>query len=165
MHLVTRADTSTLVARVDPAVESGLQATCDARSPTEAGGLLFGGCLADSGWVVGGFLEFPNVDPRRGRYRADPTVVRDWVYGLGGRRSQVVGMFHTHPEAVARPSVRDVRLASAGYLHAIVGRPGLSRRIRVYRRERPDDPLTELPVRHDAGHWSYRALRKPPEGA
>ncbi|MFI5415529.1 MAG: Mov34/MPN/PAD-1 family protein [Candidatus Lutacidiplasmatales archaeon] len=89
-------------------------------------------------------MELRNIEPATNHYRADPCEVRDGVFRPEGGRGPVIGMFHTHTRGAATPSALDSRTATAGYIHVIAAVEVRYPRIRAFRRDVPNGPLTEL---------------------
>ena len=135
------AGTSVIVSR---SVAEGLLRLAVRRLPYETGGVLYGGGETGSAGRIRGFLELRSVKPASDHYRADACEVRDEVFRSDGGRGLVVGMFHTHTKGAASPSALDSRTASAGYIHVIGAVEVRFPRIRAFRRDAPNDPLTEL---------------------
>lgn len=97
--------------------------------PEETCGLLLGR------WRPGGVVEatravpVPNAAPLEQRphhFAIEPRLLLEWDRIAGASGLSIVGFFHSHPDAAARPSATDVALAWPGYAYVIVstlGRP------------------------------------------
>ncbi|RMF12222.1 MAG: hypothetical protein D6757_09980 [Alphaproteobacteria bacterium] len=89
------------------------EAAADAALPAEACGLLVGRHAGDDLWIES-LLVTPNRAPaalRARRFRIDPAMHAALQRRLRGTGSEIVGVFHSHPQGPARPSTED--LASA----------------------------------------------------
>jgi proteasome lid subunit RPN8/RPN11 len=128
------------------------------RSPLETGGLLWGHRLPGPSWRVCAIRELPDPHATARTYRAPPRDVWTHLRDTLPDGAVVVGMFHTHPDSPPTASPVDSKFASPGYLHAIVGRDGPRRPIRVFRRAAPNEPLAEVVV------GAFRRRSDPSEG-
>lgn len=89
------------------------KAAADAALPAEACGLLVGRNAGEDLWIES-LLVTPNRAPRAlraRRFRIDPAMHAALQRRLRGTGSEIVGVFHSHPQGPARPSAED--LASA----------------------------------------------------
>jgi proteasome lid subunit RPN8/RPN11 len=102
-----------------PAILAAMAAAAAAAWPAEACGLLLGRRKADA-VTVEAFRPTGNdaAEPRRG-YLVPPLelLAADREALAAGR--EIVGVWHSHPDAPARPSARDVAEAHEGYSYGI----------------------------------------------
>jgi proteasome lid subunit RPN8/RPN11 len=97
--------------------------------PDEACGLLLGHFRADGLIHVERSVTTANmapIDERRHRFLIEPRLLLAWDRVASDAGLSVVGFFHSHPDAPARPSATDIALAWPGYAYVIVstvGRP------------------------------------------
>lgn len=78
--------------------------------PEECCGILIGAAQGDI-IVVGRELACPNAAPpseRRTRFEIDPRVVLNLTRALRSTTEQIVGFYHSHPDAGAAPSDHDL---------------------------------------------------------
>lgn len=90
--------------------------------PFEACGALLGtGDGETVPWQVTRVLPTPNEsdDPRQRSYRIAPAQLFAAEREAARSGEQVLGYFHSHPDAAARPSEADQRMAWPGYLYVI----------------------------------------------
>jgi len=112
----------TVAASVLPtAFEDAVRAAL-AAFPEEGCGVLLG--RAGRERRIDAAVALPNV-AACGRDRAFAMAPGDIQAAARRRGGDILGFFHSHPRARARPSADDIRHASAwpGYLHLIVGLP------------------------------------------
>jgi len=69
------------------------------------------GYLAAGDGVVGRHVELTNIDAAPDHYTMDPEEQFAAIRRIREEGLQVVGVYHSHPETPARPSVEDIRLA------------------------------------------------------
>ncbi|MEM1943199.1 MAG: M67 family metallopeptidase [Candidatus Caldarchaeum sp.] len=94
---------------------------CEDGYPYEVAGLM----LASSGQVVE-IHPVSNVheDNRRIRYRIDPLEYYRAELAAAERGLEVVGVYHSHPDAAPIPSRYDLEYALPGWLYLIVSVSG-----------------------------------------
>ena len=86
--------------------------------PEEACGLLAGHCEGDSAWVEKVYL-LENADHSPKHFSISPEEQLSAILDMRDRELELLGNWHSHPEAPSRPSAEDIRLAldpSASYL-------------------------------------------------
>jgi proteasome lid subunit RPN8/RPN11 len=110
--------------------------------PAECCGLLLGAAGAEGARVVAA-LPARNLDPAPGRgYFIDPRALLRGHRAARRHRLEVVGYYHSHPDAPPAPSRRDAAEALPGASYLIVavaaGEPGASR---CFRRAGEGAPL------------------------
>lgn len=96
----------------------------EAAYPREGCGALLGADGADGGRALVGEMALENRDAARHRYRADPDDVRRVEAAAARRGLEMVGVWHSHPDAPARPSETDRALAWPWYTYLIVAVEG-----------------------------------------
>lgn len=92
---------------------------CETAYPQEACGALLAGWESARAWV-GRIAPLRNVaaDPLRA-FHADPEGVHTLIVAERRGFVRVLGFYHSHPDADARPSARDLALVFPGYWHLI----------------------------------------------
>lgn len=95
--------------------------------PDEACGLLLGrwrsGAVTEVSRAVG-TANSAAVEERRHRFAIEPRLLLEWDRVASSAGMSVVGFFHSHPDAAARPSATDVVLAWPGYAYVIASTLG-----------------------------------------
>ena len=103
-----------------PALEA-IRRHAAAAYPQECCGVL-GGSSANGAKQVAAVVPLPNrrVDSPRNRYFAPADAVRAAAAELGARGLEVVGFYHSHPDAAARPSPYDLEHATWPWLSYVI---------------------------------------------
>lgn len=124
--------------------------------PNEGCGLLVG-----RGEAVPRVLDRVPVDNRRlaegaaaRRYLIDPDAFRRVSREVERRGLEIVGVYHSHPDAAATPSAYDREHAWPWYCYLIVGiRQGVARDARAWRLRDDRSGFDEHPleIEHDGG--------------
>lgn len=124
--------------------------------PNEGCGLLVG-----QGEAVMRVLERVPADNRRvpegaaaRRYLIDPDEYRRVSRAVSQRGLEIVGVYHSHPDAAATPSAYDREHAWPWYCYLIVGiRRGVAREARAWRLRDDRSGFDEhsLEIEHDGG--------------
>ncbi|MBB4632890.1 Mov34/MPN/PAD-1 family protein [Sphingosinicella soli] len=98
-----------------------IRADCAARAPEEACGLLLG----QGGHIERG-VAAPNVaDERLRHFEIDPAALFAAHRGARSGGPAILGCYHSHPGALARPSRLDAQRAlDAGWIWLILGQDG-----------------------------------------
>jgi proteasome lid subunit RPN8/RPN11 len=102
-----------------------IHATAVSEYPHECCGILIGS--AQSGQrAVTQLVPAANQrqDSLRNRYLIDPAVIYRLESGLRGTERAILGFFHSHPDAPARPSLYDQEHAWPWYSYLIVSVQG-----------------------------------------
>jgi len=86
--------------------------------PREACALLLGG-RTDRGHEVKRVTEVLNLSPKVDAFELDPVTWRAVELEARAEGLEVVGVWHSHPRALAAPSPRDRAGAQPGWSHAI----------------------------------------------
>lgn len=121
------------------------------RLPEEACGLLLGRTDGDHRRVTQVTSE-ANVHPgdRRRRYRIDPERLLAAQKSGRSKGLEVVGYYHSHPDAPAKPSHCDRRSAWPGLSYLIVGLDGQEvRELRSWTVVAPDTDFVEEAVQYE----------------
>ncbi|MEQ9642500.1 MAG: M67 family metallopeptidase [Alphaproteobacteria bacterium] len=86
-----------------------LIAAADAAHPAEACGLILG---RTNGWAADQLVACDNVADNPAReFEIDPAALLHWYKTLRGTERAVIGVYHSHPTGVARPSATDAARA------------------------------------------------------
>ena len=87
--------------------------------PFEACGLLIGH-ITEAGWQIDEARAVPNLNTERAadRFQLDPDAYREIDRSLSG--SEIIGIYHSHPDCPARPSPTDLTGAWEGFAYIIV---------------------------------------------
>lgn len=127
--IVLEQHVSTERLRIGSDVMQRMERASRAAYPEETCGLLLGR------WRSGGVTEATRavsvanaapLEERPRRFAIEPRLLLEWDRIASSAGLSVVGFFHSHPDAGARPSETDVALAWPGYAYVIVstlGRP------------------------------------------
>lgn len=89
--------------------------------PREACGLLLG-VSTETGITVTRAVPLPNAmaaESQRDRFAIDPREMLAWERRAASAGEAIVGIFHSHPDAPARPSAFDLEAAWPGYVYVI----------------------------------------------
>lgn len=92
-----------------------------ANYPREACGILLGASTA-AGIAVTRVVPLPNAmaaESQRDRFAIDPREMLEWERRASSAGEAIVGIFHSHPDAPARPSPFDLEAAWPGYVYVI----------------------------------------------
>ena len=97
--------------RIAPAALRAIVAAGEAAYPEEACGLLVGAPAAD-GWRLEAAYASANLAPApRVAFEVDPALRLRLHKALRGTANDVVGVYHSHADAPAQPSPRDLERA------------------------------------------------------
>lgn len=107
--------------RIAKADRQRLQSWAEAGYPHEACGLLIGETTRDAVRVER-VQQAPNLERERAadRYKLDPRAFLEADEQARARGLDVVGFWHSHPDAAAVPSQTDLEAAWPGYAYLIV---------------------------------------------
>ena len=79
------------------------------------------GYLAAKDGIVTSHFELTNIDAAPDHYSMDPAEQFATIRHIRTKGMQVTGVYHTHPDTPARPSMEDIRLAyDSGLIYVIV---------------------------------------------
>lgn len=127
--VVLEQPVSTERLRIGSDAASRIERASQAAYPEETCGLLLGRWRAGGVTEVTRAVTVANAAPileRPHRFAIEPRLLLEWDRIASSVGLSVVGFFHSHPDAAARPSSTDVALAWPGYAYVIVsalGRP------------------------------------------
>ncbi|MDX8406177.1 MAG: M67 family metallopeptidase [Mariprofundus sp.] len=102
--------------------------------PLEICGLLVGKSTA-SGWLVSDVRPVANLNSERAadRFELDPAGFRAIDRELRGTGTEIIGVYHSHPDCPARPSPTDLGSAWEGFAYPIISVcDGKAREIRCW---------------------------------
>jgi len=118
---VLDATPQSLCAQIDAVALAAMRRIGEAGYPHERCGLLIG-VIAAQGWTVVEAREVANLNTERAadRFELDPEGYRAIDRELRGSGREIVGIFHSHPDAPAKPSPTDLTHAWEGFLYPIV---------------------------------------------
>jgi proteasome lid subunit RPN8/RPN11 len=102
--------------QIEQRILTAMQAHGRREEPNEACGYL-----AAKNGVVSRHFELTNIDAAPDHYTMDPAEQFATIRQIRAKGMQVAGVYHTHPDTPARPSMEDIRLAyDPGLLYVIV---------------------------------------------
>ena len=89
--------------------------------PDEICGLLTG-TYSTTGWTITGARQVGNINTERSadRFQLDPAGYQQVDRELRGSGSEIIGVFHSHPDCPAKPSPTDLENAWEGFLYPII---------------------------------------------
>lgn len=98
-----------------------LRTAAEAGYPLEICGLLIGTFEADQ-WQITGIRQVANLNTERAadRFQLDPAGYQQVDRELRGSGSEIIGVFHSHPDSPAKPSPTDLESAWEGFLYPII---------------------------------------------
>ena len=93
----------------------------EAGYPHEICGLLIGN-LEEQGWTITEVRQVDNLNSERAadRFELDPAAYQRIDRELRGSGSEIIGVYHSHPNAPAKPSPTDLGSAWEGFAYPIV---------------------------------------------
>jgi len=97
------------------------QAACDGY-PNEVCGLLIGSTTPQGDWTISEARQVANLNHDRAadRFQLDPAGYQAIDRELRGSGSEILGVFHSHPDCPAKPSPTDLASAWEGFLYPII---------------------------------------------
>ena len=102
--------------QIEQRILTAMQAHGRREEPNEACGYL-----AVKDGIVSRHFELTNIDAAPDHYTMDPAEQFATIRQIRAEGLQVAGVYHTHPDTPARPSMEDIRLAyDPGLLYVIV---------------------------------------------
>lgn len=89
--------------------------------PAETCGLLIG-TLRPDGWHVQEARPIQNLNQLRAqdRFQLDPVAYQAVDRSLRGSGTEIIGVFHSHPDCLARPSPTDLEHAWEEFIYPII---------------------------------------------
>ncbi|MDX8412694.1 MAG: M67 family metallopeptidase [Mariprofundales bacterium] len=90
--------------------------------PHEVCGLLIGTTTTEGNWIISEARQVKNLNHERAadRFQLDPAGYQTIDRELRGSGSEILGVFHSHPDCPAKPSPTDLASAWEGFLYPIV---------------------------------------------
>ncbi|MDX8409510.1 MAG: M67 family metallopeptidase [Mariprofundales bacterium] len=106
---------------IQPTVLATMQETATTGYPNEICGLLIG-TTNNAGWQVMAARQVANLNQERAsdRFQLDPAGYQNLDRELRSSGSEIIGVFHSHPDCPARPSPTDISHAWEGFLYPII---------------------------------------------
>ena len=95
-----------MVLQIEQKILKAIQAHGRREEPNEACGYL-----AAKDGIVSRHFELTNIDAAPDHYSMDPAEQFAAIRQIREDGMQVAGVYHTHPDTPARPSMEDIRLA------------------------------------------------------
>jgi len=95
-----------MILQIEQKILTAMQAHGRREEPNEACGYL-----AAKDGIVSRHFELTNIDAAPDHYSMDPAEQFATIHQIREEGMQVAGVYHTHPETPARPSMEDIRLA------------------------------------------------------
>jgi len=98
-----------------------MQDTASAGYPHEVCGLLIG-TVDEQHWHIERAVAIDNINKERAsdRFQLDPAAYQVVDRELRGTGQEIIGVFHSHPDCLARPSPTDLENAWDMFLYPIV---------------------------------------------
>jgi len=106
---------------IDPTANDVMQKAAAHGYPDEICGLLIG--KSDSkGWNIVEARQVENLNQTRAsdRFQLDPAAYQRIDRELRGSGTEIIGVFHSHPDCPAQPSPTDLSSAWEGFLYPII---------------------------------------------
>jgi proteasome lid subunit RPN8/RPN11 len=105
-----------MILKIEQRILTAMQAHGRREEPNEACGYL-----ASKDGIVSSHFELTNIDAAPDHYSMDPAEQFATIRQIRSDGMQVAGVYHTHPDTPARPSMEDIRLAyDPGLVYFIV---------------------------------------------
>ena len=101
--------------------KEAMKAAAEAGYPHEICGLLIGR-IEGNHWVTTEARQIENLNKERAadRFQLDPAGYQAVDRELRGSSTEIIGVFHSHPDCPAKPSPTDLENAWEGFLYPIV---------------------------------------------
>ena len=89
--------------------------------PHEICGLLIGS-ITENGWMITEVRQVANLNSKRAadRFELDPAAYQRIDRELRGTAHEIVGVYHSHPDAPAKPPPTDLGSAWEGFAYPII---------------------------------------------
>jgi proteasome lid subunit RPN8/RPN11 len=97
---------SKMILQIEQKILTAMQAHGRREEPNEACGYL-----ATKDGIVSRHFELTNIDAAPDHYSMDPAQQFATIRQIRDENMQLAGVYHTHPDTPARPSMEDIRLA------------------------------------------------------
>ncbi len=100
---------------------SDLRRVAETGYPLEVCGLLIG-TINDGDWNIQQFRPVANLNTERAadRFHLDPAAYQSIDRELRGTGSEIIGVYHSHPDCPAKPSPTDLTSAWEGFAYPII---------------------------------------------
>jgi proteasome lid subunit RPN8/RPN11 len=95
-----------MILKIEQRILTAMQAHGRREEPNEACGYL-----AAKDGIVSRHFELTNIDAAPDHYSMDPSQQFETIRQIRAEGMEVAGVYHTHPDTPARPSMEDIRLA------------------------------------------------------
>ena len=95
-----------MILQIEQKILTAMQAHGRREEPNEACGYL-----ATKDGIVSRHFELTNIDAAPDHYSMDPAQQFATIRQIRDENMQLAGVYHTHPDTPARPSMEDIRLA------------------------------------------------------
>lgn len=98
-----------------------IQSQSETGYPHEICGLLIGS-ITESGWMITEVRPVNNLNTARAsdRFELDPAAYQRIDRELRGSGHEIIGVYHSHPDAPAKPSPTDLCSAWEGFAYPII---------------------------------------------
>lgn len=98
-----------------------MRSSAESGYPHEICGLLIG-TLTDTGWQVHDVRDVANLNEERAtdRFQLDPVGYQKVDRELRGSGSEIIGVYHSHPDCPAKPSPTDLASAWESFAYPII---------------------------------------------
>jgi len=118
---VLDSNESSAVLQLPASCMEAIKTQGEAGYPHEICGLLIGR-ITESGWIISEARQVDNLNSERAadRFELDPAAYQRIDRELRGSGSEIVGVYHSHPDCPAKPSPTDLGSAWEGFAYPIV---------------------------------------------
>jgi proteasome lid subunit RPN8/RPN11 len=123
------------VVRCSKSLKELIEQACETTFPEEACGILIGEREGPSSFLLKEIAKSRNIskDRRADRYMLDPASQAEAELKAQSKGLDVIGFYHSHPDAPAVPSYFDLAQAWPEYVYIICEvRAGAARALRAY---------------------------------
>ena len=100
--------------KIEQKILNAMQAHGRREEPNEACGYL-----AAKDGIVSCHFELTNIDAAPDHYTMDPAEQFEIIRQIRSEGMEIAGVYHTHPDTPARPSMEDIRLANPDLVDVI----------------------------------------------
>jgi len=113
--------TASATLQISDACRIQLQQEAEAGYPLEVCGLLIGK-ITQQAWLVDQVRAVANQNQERAadRFQLDPAAYQAIDRELRGTGSEIIGVYHSHPDCPAKPSPTDIENAWEGFAYPII---------------------------------------------
>jgi len=112
---------SPMLFEISKAALQSMRHAAETGYPLEICGLLIGK-VTDAGWQVDDVRPVANLNKQRAadRFELDPAGYQAIDRELRGTRTEIIGVYHSHPDCPAKPSPTDLSSAWEGFAYPII---------------------------------------------